>query len=116
VVPLGQWIDFSKPAFSRSWRDYRPRQEFITRYTPEQNGLIERFFRSIKKECVWQHNFTSFAEARTTITQRRMVQRRTAPPGSRLSQAAAVSRATTSTHGLIIGGALHAFVKNSHCS
>src|SRR5579862_3635305 len=38
-------------------------------YTPEQNGLVERFFRSLKEECVWQHNFASFAEASTAITQ-----------------------------------------------
>jgi putative transposase len=40
------------------------RQEFITPYTVEQNGLIERFLRSFKEEGVWQHNFGSFAEAR----------------------------------------------------
>jgi transposase InsO family protein len=28
------------------------RQEFIMPYTPEQNGLVERFFRSPKEECV----------------------------------------------------------------
>ncbi len=32
-------------------------------YTPEQNGPIESFFRSLKEECVWQHNFESFSEA-----------------------------------------------------
>jgi transposase InsO family protein len=36
--------------------------------TPEQNGLVERFFRSLKKECVSLHNFGSFAEARAAIT------------------------------------------------
>jgi len=30
----------------------RLKQEYITPYTPEQNGLIERFFRSLKEECV----------------------------------------------------------------
>jgi transposase InsO family protein len=29
---------------------------------------VERFFRSLKEECVWQHNFGDFAEARTAIT------------------------------------------------
>jgi putative transposase len=42
-------------------------REFITPYTPEQNGLVERFFRSLKEECVWLHNFDSFTEARTAI-------------------------------------------------
>jgi putative transposase len=36
---------------SRRFRDacsfYRLEQEYITPYTPEQNGLIERFFRSL---------------------------------------------------------------------
>jgi putative transposase len=46
------------------------RQEFITPYTLEQNGMIgmiERFFRSLKEECVWQHLFPSFAAARRAI-------------------------------------------------
>ncbi|WP_138708178.1 integrase core domain-containing protein [Desulfocurvibacter africanus] len=36
----------------------------MTPYTPQQNGLIERFFRSLKEECVWQRSFKSFEEAR----------------------------------------------------
>jgi len=43
-------------------------RSFITPYTPEQNGLVERFFRSLKEECVWLYNFGSFIEARTAIT------------------------------------------------
>jgi putative transposase len=45
-----------------------PTQEFITPYTPEQNGLVECFFRSLKEECAWQHNFSCFAEARYELT------------------------------------------------
>ncbi len=55
---------FQSRRFRQACRDYRLRQEFITPYTPEQNGIIERFFRSLKEECVWQHQFRSFAEAR----------------------------------------------------
>jgi putative transposase len=33
----------------------------------EQNGLIERFFCSLKEECVWQHVFQTFEEARGVI-------------------------------------------------
>jgi putative transposase len=35
---------------------------------PKQNGLVERFFRSLKEECVWQHNFASLGEAGTAHT------------------------------------------------
>jgi putative transposase len=55
--------------FRAACRDCRLAQEFITPYTPEQNGMIERFFRSLKEECVWQHNFASFAEAKAVIRQ-----------------------------------------------
>jgi putative transposase len=58
---------FQSRRFRRACRDYRLSQEFITPYTPEQNGLIERFFRSLKEECTWQHNFQTFEEARTVI-------------------------------------------------
>jgi putative transposase len=56
---------------SRRFRDacrfYRLPQEFITPYTPEQNGMIERWFRSLKEECVWHHQFQSFADANAAI-------------------------------------------------
>jgi putative transposase len=56
---------------SRRFRDactfYRLPQEFITPYTPEQNGMIERWFRSLKEECVWQHQFATFAAAQCAI-------------------------------------------------
>lgn len=47
--------------------DYGLTQEFITPYTPEDNGLCERFIRSFKEECVWQHVFESIDEARRVI-------------------------------------------------
>ena len=59
---------FQSRRFRAACRDYRLTQEFVTPYTPEQNGLIERFFRTLKEECVWQHQFRSYAEARRTIT------------------------------------------------
>jgi putative transposase len=31
--------------------------------------MIERWFRSLKEECVWQHQFCSFADARIAIAQ-----------------------------------------------
>lgn len=58
---------FQSRRFRAACHASRLAQEFITPYTPQQNGMIERFFRSIKEECVWQHSFRSFAEAHPLI-------------------------------------------------
>ena len=58
---------FQSRRFRQACRDYRLQQVFITPYTPEQNGIIERFFRSLKEECVWQHAFPTFEDARRII-------------------------------------------------
>jgi putative transposase len=68
LLPYDRPIAVSKIGSTSACRDYRLRQEFIIPYTPEQNGLVERFFRSLKEECVWLHNFGSFTEARAAIT------------------------------------------------
>lgn len=35
--------------------------------TPKGNAIIERFFRSLKEECVWQHSFKNFEEAKEAV-------------------------------------------------
>ncbi|MDR4461004.1 MAG: IS3 family transposase [Nitrospirales bacterium] len=67
VLRSDNGLIFQSRRFRQACRDYRLQQEFITPYTPEQNGLIERFFRSLKEECVWQQHFESFEEARQRI-------------------------------------------------
>jgi len=67
VVRSDNGLIFQSRRFRAACRDYRLSQEFITPYTPEQNGMIERFFKSLKEECTWLHNFRSFQQARTTI-------------------------------------------------
>lgn len=37
--------------------------------TPKGNSVIERFFRSLKEECVWQHQFKNFEEAKVAVDQ-----------------------------------------------
>ena len=39
----------------------------MTPYTPEQNGLIERFFCSLKEECAWLQNFANFMDPKAAI-------------------------------------------------
>jgi putative transposase len=67
VLRSDNGLIFQSRRFRAACQDYRLRQEFITPYTPEQNGIVERFFRSLKEECVWQHSFPSFVEARRAV-------------------------------------------------
>ena len=67
VLRSDNGLIFQSRRFRRACSDYGLSQEFITPYTPEQNGMIERFFRSLKEECTWQQNFESFEEARRAI-------------------------------------------------
>ena len=58
---------FCSKAFRASLRKCHVEQEYITPYTPEQNGMIERFFKTFKEECVWKHNFKNFEEAQRVV-------------------------------------------------
>jgi putative transposase len=49
--------------------DYGLSQEYIAPYTPEQNGLCERFIRTLKEEFVWHRRFESIDDARHGIAQ-----------------------------------------------
>lgn len=44
-------------------------QEFTPKYSPEYNGSIERFFRTLKQECVWLNRFETFEEAESIISE-----------------------------------------------
>jgi len=69
IIRSDNGLVFQSRRFRDACRFYRLPQEFITPYTPEQNGMIERWFRSLKEECVWQYQFRSFADARIAIGQ-----------------------------------------------
>ena len=69
IIRSDNGLIFQSRRFRAACRDYRLTQEFITPYTPEQNGIIERFFRSLKEECVWQNRFEDFSQAKRAITQ-----------------------------------------------
>ena len=58
---------FTSKRFTGRCGQYGLTQEFITPYTPQQNGMIERFFRSLKEECIWLHNFEGVEDAREKI-------------------------------------------------
>ncbi len=68
IIRSDNGLIFQSRRFRDACRFYRLPQEFITPYTPEQNGMIERWFRSLKEECVWQQSFRSFSEAQHAIS------------------------------------------------
>jgi len=59
---------FGSRGYIATAKDYGLTQEYITPYTPEENGLCERFIRTIKEECVWQHRFENLDAARRTLS------------------------------------------------
>jgi len=59
VLRSDNGLVFGAKAFVNVARRYRLTQEYITPYTPQQNGMIERFFLTLKQECVWLHRFES---------------------------------------------------------
>lgn len=67
VLRSDNGLVFGAKAFVSVARRYGLDQEYITPYTPEQNGMIERWFRSLKEECLWLRRFTSRDEAFTAI-------------------------------------------------
>lgn len=67
VIRSDNGLIFQSRRFREACRQYRLTQEYITPYTPEQNGVIERFFRSLKEECVWQRSFQDFSEASRAV-------------------------------------------------
>ena len=43
-------------------------QGCILPHIPEQNGVADSFMGTLKLECVWQHRFETYKEAKATIT------------------------------------------------
>jgi len=67
IIRSDNGLVFGSKRFQETIKRYKLFQEYITPYTPEQNGLVERFFRTLKEECIWQHNFKTYNEAYSII-------------------------------------------------
>lgn len=55
--------------FKRSVQILGADLEFIYYHTPEQNGHIESFHKTLKKEYLWPHQFGNYQEAEVAIIQ-----------------------------------------------
>lgn len=58
---------------SQPHRDLLARHGFVASMSGKgncwDNAVMERFFRSLKQECVWQHHYANHSEAKQSITQ-----------------------------------------------
>jgi putative transposase len=60
---------YKSKAFRESMRDLGIKLEFIYYNTPEQNGHIESFHKTLKKEYLWSQDFRNYQEAEIAIAQ-----------------------------------------------
>ena len=70
AVPQGLTLRSDNGSFFLASTEYWGiRQEYIPSGKPDWNGVVERFFRTLKQECVWLHKFESFEQAEKIISQ-----------------------------------------------
>ncbi len=67
VLRTDNALVYASVLYRRLARRYGLQQEFILPHTPEQNGVAESFMGTLKIECIWQHRFATYDEAKTAI-------------------------------------------------
>lgn len=58
---------FTSHAYTKLVKGYGLQQEFITPYSPEQNGMVERVIRTLKEQCVHRTRFETLQHASRAI-------------------------------------------------
>ena len=58
---------FTSHSYMALVKSYGLQQEFITPYSPEQNGMVERVIRTHKDQCVHRHQFETLQHASRVI-------------------------------------------------
>ena len=58
---------FASRSYTALVKSYGLQQEFITPYSPEQNGMVERVIRTLKDQCVHRHRFETLQHANRVI-------------------------------------------------
>lgn len=60
---------YTSARFISALQVYDIKHEVTGKNRPDQNAYIEAFHRSIKEDCIWQHDFATFHEADVVIKQ-----------------------------------------------
>jgi putative transposase len=68
VVRSDNGLVFASKKYRELFTSYGLTQEFIHPHTPEQNGVVEAYHKTFKRECVWQHRLKTLEEATAVIS------------------------------------------------
>lgn len=68
VVRSDNGLVFASRKYRTLLSSYGLTQEFIHPHTPDQNGVVETYHKTFKRECVWQHRFKTLEEATAVIS------------------------------------------------
>ena len=60
---------YTSDRFISALKAYGIKQEVTGKNRPDQNAYIKAFHRSLKEDCIWQHDFQTFHEADAAIRQ-----------------------------------------------
>ncbi len=58
---------FTSRNYTALVKSYGLQQEFITPYSPEQNGMVERVIRTLNEQCVHRNRFETLQHASRVI-------------------------------------------------
>ena len=58
---------YSGREFKKAMQAPGIRHKFVWKHTPEQNGHVESFHGTLKKEYVWPHDFARFQDAEVVL-------------------------------------------------
>jgi putative transposase len=67
VIRTDNGSQYVSKKFRKSIQILGARQEFIWHHTPQQNGHVESFHKTLKKEYIWPHEFANYQSAEITI-------------------------------------------------
>ena len=67
VIQTDNGSQYTSKKFRDSMKVLGVSHQFIWRHTPQQNGHVESFHKTLKKEYLWPHDFANYQEAETVI-------------------------------------------------
>jgi len=63
LLRSGNGLVFNSRSYTALVKSYGLQREFITPFSPKQNGTVERVIRTLKDQCVRRHRFETLQHA-----------------------------------------------------